>query len=52
MIQLLLVDDQNIVRKGLRVLLEAQPYFQVVGEAENGHQSGNCGSPVHLGTNR
>jgi DNA-binding NarL/FixJ family response regulator len=39
MIQLLLVDDQNIVRKGLRVLLEAQPYFQVVGEAENGHQA-------------
>jgi DNA-binding NarL/FixJ family response regulator len=36
MIRLLLVDDQNIVRKGLKVLLEAQPEFQVVGEAANG----------------
>ncbi|WP_404790514.1 response regulator [Altericista sp. CCNU0014] len=39
MIRLLLVDDQNIVRKGLRVLLEAQAGFQVVGEAENGKQA-------------
>jgi DNA-binding NarL/FixJ family response regulator len=39
MIRLLLVDDQNIVRKGLKVLLEAQPDFQVVGEAENGQQA-------------
>lgn len=36
MIRLLLVDDQNIVRKGLKVLLEAQQGFQVVGEAGNG----------------
>lgn len=39
MIRLLLVDDQNIVRKGLKVLLEAQVGFQVVGEAENGKQA-------------
>jgi DNA-binding NarL/FixJ family response regulator len=39
MIRLLLVDDQNIVRKGLKVLLEAQPGFQVVGEAENGKEA-------------
>jgi DNA-binding NarL/FixJ family response regulator len=39
MIRLLLVDDQNIVRKGLKVLLEAQPGFQVVGEAGNGREA-------------
>jgi YesN/AraC family two-component response regulator len=39
MIRLLLVDDQNIVRKGLKVLLESQPNFQVVGEAGNGREA-------------
>lgn len=39
MIRLLLVDDQNIVRKGLKVLLEARPGFQVVGEAGNGQEA-------------
>jgi DNA-binding NarL/FixJ family response regulator len=39
MIRLLLVDDQNIVRKGLKVLLEAQQGFQVVGEAGNGREA-------------
>lgn len=35
-IRLLLVDDQMIVRQGLRSLLEAKPDLEVVGEAENG----------------
>jgi DNA-binding NarL/FixJ family response regulator len=39
MIRLLLVDDQLLVRQGLRVLLEAEADFTVVGEAENGHQA-------------
>jgi DNA-binding NarL/FixJ family response regulator len=39
MIRLLLADDQQIVRQGLRSLLEAKPDFQVVGEAENGEQA-------------
>jgi DNA-binding NarL/FixJ family response regulator len=39
MIRLLLVDDQIIVRQGLRVLLEAQADLEVVGEAENGQQA-------------
>jgi len=38
-IRLLLVDDQIIVRQGLRSLLEAKPDLEVVGEAENGHQA-------------
>lgn len=36
MIRILLVDDQKIIRQGLRSLLESQADFQIVGEAENG----------------
>ena len=36
MIRVLLVDDHRIVRKGLRVLLEASGEVSVVGECENG----------------
>jgi DNA-binding NarL/FixJ family response regulator len=39
MIRLLLVDDQLLVRQGLRVLLEVEADFVVVGEAENGYQA-------------
>ena len=31
-----LVDDQALVRAGFRMLIEAQPDMEVVGEAENG----------------
>lgn len=40
-IRLLLVDDQMIIRQGLRSLLEAKPDLEVVGEAENGQQAIN-----------
>jgi DNA-binding NarL/FixJ family response regulator len=36
MIRILLVDDQTIIRQGLKSLLESQADFQMVGEAENG----------------
>lgn len=36
MIRLLLVDDQIIIRQGLKNLLESKPDLQVVGDAENG----------------
>lgn len=39
MIRLLLVDDQIIIRQGLKSLLESKPDLQVVGEAENGQQT-------------
>jgi DNA-binding NarL/FixJ family response regulator len=39
MIQLLLVDDQRLMRDGLRILLELESDFEVVGEAENGAQA-------------
>ena len=38
-IRLLLVDDQMIIRQGLRSLLEVKPDLEVVGEAENGQQA-------------
>ncbi|NJN87208.1 MAG: response regulator transcription factor [Leptolyngbyaceae cyanobacterium SL_7_1] len=35
-IQILLVDDQSIIRQGLKALLELEPDINVVGDAENG----------------
>ncbi len=37
MISVVLVDDQALVRAGLRTLLQNDPDIQVIGEAENGH---------------
>jgi DNA-binding NarL/FixJ family response regulator len=36
MISLLLVDDQQLIRQGLKALLELEPDLQIVGEADNG----------------
>ncbi|MDB9312620.1 response regulator transcription factor [Spirulina sp. CS-785/01] len=36
MIKLLLADDQDIVRRGLKALLKTESSFNIVGEAENG----------------
>jgi DNA-binding NarL/FixJ family response regulator len=38
-ITVLLVDDHDLVRAGLRALLETAPDIKVVGEAENGRQA-------------
>jgi DNA-binding NarL/FixJ family response regulator len=38
-IRLLLVDDQRLMRDGLRTILELEDDLQVVGEAENGESS-------------
>jgi len=37
-VRILLADDHTVVRKGLRLLLETQPGFQVVAEAANGRE--------------
>ncbi len=39
MIRVLLVDDQNLVRQGIRLLLEIEPGFQVVGQCANGREA-------------
>jgi DNA-binding NarL/FixJ family response regulator len=36
MINILLVDDQNLIRQGLKALLELEPDLKIIGEAENG----------------
>ena len=33
---ILLADDHNIVRQGLRALLQSEPHFRLVGEASDG----------------
>jgi two-component system response regulator NreC len=38
-IRLLLVDDHDVVRTGLKMLLEGQPDLIIVGEAKNGLQA-------------
>lgn len=39
MIRILLVDDQHIIRQGLKSMLESNADMQVVGEAENGQKA-------------
>ncbi|BAY46144.1 LuxR family two component transcriptional regulator [Scytonema sp. HK-05] len=39
MIRVLLVEDQEIVRRGLKTLLEIQPDLEIVAEAENGQKA-------------
>ena len=38
-IRLLLVDDHGVVRSGLRMLLEAEPDMEIVGEATSGQEA-------------
>lgn len=35
-VRILIVDDQRLMREGLRTLLELEPGFQIAGEAEDG----------------
>lgn len=39
MIRVMLVDDQNLVRKGVRSLLELSPDIEIVGEAADGAEA-------------
>ena len=42
MTRILLADDQALVRDGLRMILEAQPDLEVVGEAGDGARGGRA----------
>lgn len=39
MISVLLVDDQHLIRQGLKTLLELEPDLEIVGEAANGQEA-------------
>jgi DNA-binding NarL/FixJ family response regulator len=52
-IRVLLVEDHNVVREGLRLLLNAQPDIEVIGEATTGREAiglarGDCPDVVVL----
>jgi DNA-binding NarL/FixJ family response regulator len=38
-IRLLLADDQELVRTGVRMILETEPDLEIVGEARDGHEA-------------
>ena len=38
-IRILLVDDQRLMREGLRILLELEPDLEITGEATNGQEA-------------
>jgi hypothetical protein len=45
-IRVLLVDDQHLIRAGLRMLCETQPDIEVVGEADDGRDAIAPGHPA------
>lgn len=47
MINILLAEDHNIVRDGLRALLNLEPDINVVGEADNGRQAVALATELH-----
>jgi DNA-binding NarL/FixJ family response regulator len=47
MITVLLVDDQSLIRQGLKALLELEPDLEIVGEAENGEIAINLVEKLH-----
>ena len=47
MIRILLADDHNIMRRGLRLLLERQPGLEVVAEAADGRQAAEQAEATH-----
>jgi two-component system, NarL family, response regulator NreC len=46
-IRILLADDHTVMRRGLRLLLEQQADFQVVGEADDGRQAVDLAGSLH-----
>ena len=47
MIRVLLVDDQSLLRMGFRLILEAEPDIEVVGEAGDGAAGVSMTSALH-----
>src|SRR5581483_5545976 len=38
-VKILIVDDHEVVRQGLRTILKARPEWEIVGEGENGREA-------------
>jgi DNA-binding NarL/FixJ family response regulator len=47
LVQILLADDHEVVRKGLRSLLEAQPGWKVIAEASDGREAVEKANDMH-----
>jgi DNA-binding NarL/FixJ family response regulator len=47
LIRIALVDDQELVRAGFRMVLDAQPDMQVIGEAGDGHGAVDMARRLH-----
>lgn len=47
MLRVLLVEDQEIVRRGLKTLLETKPDLKVIGEADNGQKATELLKALH-----
>lgn len=47
LIRIVLADDHTIIRSGLKLLLEQQPNFKVVAEAEDGRQAVELAAKHH-----
>jgi len=47
MIRIVIVDDHDLVREGIRALLEKEPEFEVVGEAGDGQEAIRLVNRVH-----
>ena len=47
LIRIILVDDQELVRTGFRMVLDAQPDMQVVGEAADGNAAIDLARRLH-----
>jgi two-component system response regulator NreC len=46
-IRIVLADDHTLIRSGLKLLLEQQPNFKVVAEAEDGRQAVELAAKLH-----
>jgi DNA-binding NarL/FixJ family response regulator len=51
MIRILLVEDQEIVRRGLKTLLETKPDLEIIGEANNGERAIQLTETLHSTSN-
>lgn len=47
MIRLFVIDDHEMVREGLKAILEAEPDFEIVGDAANAEQAFELIDPLH-----